>query len=86
MMGNTGQSCNAPSRMLVAGLGLRSSSRHCPSGVAEQVPVDQPSTEGQHIGPLSSRVQFDKVQGLIAQGIDEGAQIGCWRAWQTRGF
>jgi aldehyde dehydrogenase (NAD+) len=37
--------------------------------------VDDPLKEGMHLGPLSSRVQFDKVQGLIEVGINEGADL-----------
>jgi aldehyde dehydrogenase (NAD+) len=68
MMGNTGQSCNAPSRMLVH------SSVYDQAGQIAKV-VDQPTKEGMHLGPLSSRVQFDKVQGLIKVGMDEGAEL-----------
>ena len=42
---------------------------------ASTVLVDQPSKEGEHLGPLSSRVQFDKVQHLIKEGIAEGAKL-----------
>jgi len=85
MMGNTGQSCNAPSRMLVEA-SVYDQAVDIARRVAEQIPVDQPSTEGQHIGPLSSRVQFDKVQGLIAQGIDEGAQLIAGGLGKPEGF
>jgi aldehyde dehydrogenase (NAD+) len=85
MMGNTGQSCNAPSRMLVEA-SVYDQAVEIARRVAEQIPVGQPSTEGQHIGPLSSRVQFDKVQGLIAQGIDEGAQLIAGGLGKPEGF
>jgi aldehyde dehydrogenase (NAD+) len=42
---------------------------------ADTVVVDEPIKNGEHIGPLSSRVQFDKVQNLIAEGIKEGATL-----------
>jgi aldehyde dehydrogenase (NAD+) len=42
---------------------------------AENVAVDQPTKEGTHLGPLSSRIQFDKVQVLINKGIEEGANL-----------
>jgi len=74
MMSNTGQSCNAPSRMLVEA-SVYDQAVEIARQVAEQIAVDQPSKKGQHIGPLSSRVQFDKVQSLIAKGIEEGAQL-----------
>ena len=74
MMGNTGQSCNAPSRMLVHS-SVYDRAVEIARQTAEQVPVDDPMKEGIHLGPLSSRVQFDKVQGLIEVGINEGAQL-----------
>jgi aldehyde dehydrogenase (NAD+) len=74
MMGNTGQSCNAPSRMLVHS-SVYDQAVQIAKVAAEQVQVDQPTKKGMHIGPLSSRVQFDKVQGLIKVGIDEGAEV-----------
>ncbi|ETN92113.1 3-succinoylsemialdehyde-pyridine dehydrogenase [Gammaproteobacteria bacterium MOLA455] len=74
MMSNTGQSCNAPSRMLVEA-SVYDQAVEIARQVAEQIAVDQPAKKGQHIGPLSSRVQFDKVQSLIAKGIEEGAQL-----------
>jgi aldehyde dehydrogenase (NAD+) len=74
MMENTGQSCNAPSRMLVErsyydeAVGLA-------QGAAEAIAVGSPHDEGPHIGPLVSAAQWDKVQGLIQAGLDEGAQL-----------
>jgi aldehyde dehydrogenase (NAD+) len=74
MMGNTGQSCNAPSRMLVHS-SVYDQAVEIARQTAEQVSVDDPMKEGMHLGPLSSRVQFDKVQGLIDVGINEGAEL-----------
>ena len=74
MMGNTGQSCNAPSRMLVHS-SVYDQAVEIARQTAEQVSVDDPMKEGMHLGPLSSRVQFDKVQGLIEVGINEGADL-----------
>jgi len=74
MMGNTGQSCNAPSRMLVHS-SIYDKAVAIAKEAAGNVAVDQPTKEGQHLGPLSSRVQFDKVQGLIEKGIEEGATL-----------
>ena len=74
MMGNTGQSCNAPSRMLVQS-SVYDQAVEIARQTAEQVSVDDPMKEGTHLGPLSSRVQFDKVQGLIDVGINEGAEL-----------
>lgn len=74
MMGNTGQSCNAPSRMLVHS-SVYDKAVVIAKEAAGNVAVDQPTKEGQHLGPLSSRVQFDKVQSLIEKGIEEGATL-----------
>jgi aldehyde dehydrogenase (NAD+) len=74
MMGNTGQSCNAPSRMLVQS-SIYDQAVKIAKTAAENVAVDQPTKEGTHLGPLSSRIQFDKVQVLINKGIEEGANL-----------
>lgn len=73
-MNNTGQSCNAPTRMLVP------QSRYeeavtLAKAAAESVEVGDPEKEGEHIGPLVSRAQYDKVQGLMQTAIDEGARL-----------
>jgi aldehyde dehydrogenase (NAD+) len=71
---NTGQSCNAPTRMLVprskVGAAVAAAKR-----AAESTTVGDPRAEGTTIGPLASRAQFEKVQRLIAQGIAEGAEL-----------
>jgi len=74
MMSNTGQSCNAPSRMLVQA-SVCDQAVQIAAQTAEQIVVEDPSKEGEHIGPLASRAQFDKVQALIQKGIDEGAEL-----------
>jgi aldehyde dehydrogenase (NAD+) len=71
---NTGQSCNAPTRMLVP------RSRMAVANLAakratEATKVGPPLTEDTSIGPLASRAQFEKVQRLISQGIEEGANL-----------
>jgi aldehyde dehydrogenase (NAD+) len=74
MMNNTGQSCNAPSRMLVP----RSRYEEAVAiakAVAETVKVGDPSADGTTMGPLSSKAQFDKVQQLITIGTEEGARL-----------
>ncbi len=71
---NTGQSCNAATRMLVE----RDSydrAVEVAKATAEATVVDLPSKNGGHIGPLASQAQFDKVQRLIQAGIDEGARM-----------
>ena len=85
MMSNTGQSCNAPSRMLVQS-SVYDQAVEIAKQAAESVVVDQPTSEGWHIGPLSSRVQFDKVQGLIEKGISEGAKLVTGGLGKPEGF
>lgn len=71
---NTGQSCNAPTRMLVA-KSIYDEAMAIAAKVAEQTEVGDPSEEGRHIGPLVSATQYERVQGLIQTGIDEGATL-----------
>jgi aldehyde dehydrogenase (NAD+) len=73
-MYNTGQSCDAPTRLLVE--------RSCYDQVleiakraAERTKVGDPTQEGDHIGPLFDRIQFDRVQSMISIGIEEGATL-----------
>jgi aldehyde dehydrogenase (NAD+) len=73
MMMNSGQSCNAPSRMLVPN-SRKDEAVAIAKAVAEQVKVGDPS-EKTAIGPVASKAQFDKIQGLIGKGIDEGATV-----------
>ncbi|MZR15271.1 aldehyde dehydrogenase family protein [Maritimibacter sp. DP07] len=74
MMNNTGQSCNAPSRMLVQ-REIYDDAVAAATAAAEQVKVGDPSEEGRHIGPVVNEAQWNKIQGLIQQGIDEGARL-----------
>ncbi len=85
MMGNTGQSCNAPSRMLVQA-SVYDQAVEIARQTVEQVEVNDPMKEGMHLGPLSSRVQFDKVQGLIQEGLEEGAQLVAGGTGKPEGF
>jgi aldehyde dehydrogenase (NAD+) len=71
---NSGQSCNAPTRMLVP------RARHAEAvaiakAAAEATTVGDPNAEGVQIGPVVSKTQFEKIQGLIKKGIDEGAEL-----------
>ncbi|RBI85637.1 aldehyde dehydrogenase family protein [Rhodosalinus halophilus] len=74
MMQNTGQSCNAPSRMMVE-RSIYDQAVEAAAEMANKVAVGAPSEEGRHIGPLINARQFDKVQELIQSGIDEGARL-----------
>jgi len=71
---NTGQSCNAPTRMLVP-RAREAEAAAIAKQVAEESVVGDPFSERTQIGPLSSQGQFEKVQGLISQGIREGATL-----------
>jgi aldehyde dehydrogenase (NAD+) len=71
---NSGQSCNAPTRMLVP------RARHAEvvelaRTAAGNFTVGDPRSENSNLGPVVSKVQFDKIQGLIQAGIDEGAEL-----------
>ncbi len=71
---NSGQSCNAPTRMLVP------RSRHAEAvkvakAAAEATAVGDPRAEGNPIGPVVSKTQFEKIQRLIETGITEGAEL-----------
>ena len=71
---NTGQSCNAPTRMLVE-RSVYEEAVAIAKEAAEGTSVGDPSEDGNHIGPLVSQTQYDKVQGLIEKGIEEGAEL-----------
>jgi aldehyde dehydrogenase (NAD+) len=71
---NTGQSCNAPTRMLVPEARMDEAAAIA-KATAEAVVVGDPSDAGTQVGPLVSQMQFDKVQALIQKGIDEGAKL-----------
>jgi len=71
---NSGQSCNAPTRMLVEKSSYDVAIKIAKE-VAESTPVDLSEKDGDHIGPVVSKTQFDKVQDLIQSGIDEGANL-----------
>ena len=74
MFDNTGQSCNAPSRMLVPRHRMDEAAAIA-ARVADGIKVGNPREDGVQMGPLVSRAQWDKVQGLIQAGIDEGATL-----------
>ncbi len=73
MMNNSGQSCNAPSRMLVPAAKM-SQAKTIAAAAAESVTVGPPDGNAK-IGPVVSQAQWDKIQGLIQKGIDEGATL-----------
>ncbi|MEO0497374.1 MAG: aldehyde dehydrogenase family protein [Pseudomonadota bacterium] len=71
---NTGQSCNAPTRMLVERSRYDEAVEEA-KAAAEATRVNGAAEGGGHIGPLVSQMQFDKVQDLIQRGIGEGARL-----------
>ena len=73
---NSGQSCNAPTRMLVPAARL-DEVMAIARAAAAVVKVGDPQSESTTIGPVVSKVQFDKIQRLIQAGIDEGAKLVC---------
>jgi aldehyde dehydrogenase (NAD+) len=74
MLINSGQSCNAPSRMLVPAK-LYDEAVRIAKSVAERSVVGDPKASSTTMGPVASQTQFDKIQGLIQRGIDEGARL-----------
>ncbi len=83
--GNTGQSCNAPSRMLVE-RSIYDQAVAAAVDAANAVQVGDPKENGRHIGPVISQTQFDKIQGLIQVGIDEGAKLIAGGVGRPDGF
>lgn len=84
-MFNTGQSCDAPTRLLVQ--------RDCYDEVleiaqraAEAIMVDDPAQEGDHIGPLFDQIQYDRVQAMIEVGLSEGARLLSGGMGKPQGF
>ena len=74
MMNNSGQSCNAPSRMLVE-RSLYPEAVETAARIARSIPVASAHEDGPHIGPVVNAAQWEKIQGLIQKGLDEGAQL-----------
>lgn len=73
MMGNSGQTCSAPSRMLVPRARMDEAIAIAKE-TAAHVTVGDPNGDF-NLGPVSSKVQFEKIQGLVKKGIDEGANL-----------
>ena len=71
---NSGQSCNAPTRMLVE-KSMYNEAVERLKKYAENFEVGDPKKEGEHIGPVISETQYNKIQTLIQKGIDEGAKL-----------
>ncbi len=74
MFNNSGQSCNAPSRMIVP-LSKMKEVAEIAKAVADKTKAGDPRAEGTTIGPVVNRIQWEKIQGLIQKGIEEGATL-----------
>ena len=74
VMSNSGQSCDAPTRMLVEKSIYEKAVQEA-ADEASKIGVDLPSKSGDHIGPVINKIQFDKIQSLIESGIKEGATL-----------
>jgi aldehyde dehydrogenase (NAD+) len=83
--GNTGQSCNAPTRMLVEQT-VYDEAVAIAARVAREAKLGDPMEKGSHFGPVVSKMHFDKIQGLIQAGIDEGAQLVAGGTGRADGF
>lgn len=83
--GNTGQSCNAPTRMLVEA-SVYEEAVSIAAKVAQSVTLGDPMDKGPHLGPVVSKAQFDKIQGLIQVGIEEGARVVAGGVGRADGF
>jgi len=72
--GNSGQSCNAPTRMLVPKARMEEAIEVAKAAAAKAT-VGDPTAETTRLGPVVSEAQFNKIQGLIEKGIEEGADL-----------
>ncbi|CAN7488405.1 aldehyde dehydrogenase family protein [Rhizobium sp. LjRoot98] len=82
---NSGQSCDAPTRLLVQ-KSVYDKAVEIATRVGKEAKVGDPTKEGSHIGPLVSDVQFGRVQALIEAGIAEGARVLVGGAGKPEGF
>ncbi len=82
---NSGQSCNAPTRMLVE-KSMYNEAVERLKKYTENFEVGDPKKEGEHIGPVISEMQYNKIQTLIKKGIDEGAKLVAGGAGKPEGF
>jgi len=82
---NSGQSCNAPTRMLVE-KSMYDEAVERLKKYTENFEVGDPQKEGEHIGPVISETQYNKIQTLIKKGIDEGAELIAGGTGKPKGF
>jgi aldehyde dehydrogenase (NAD+) len=74
VLGNSGQSCVAPTRLLVSEGEQAAVEAHAAASFA-RTPVGDPAQEGRHIGPVVNKTQFDRIQALIEGALAEGARL-----------
>ena len=84
-MFNTGQSCDAPTRLLVE-QSCYDEVISLAKEVGNAIAVGDPSLEGEHLGPLFDKIQYNRVQTLIAVGIEEGANLLVGGTGKPMGF
>ncbi|MGH7896699.1 MAG: aldehyde dehydrogenase family protein [Candidatus Binatia bacterium] len=82
---NSGQSCNAPTRMFVPAA-KHAEALAIAKQAAEKVVVGDPASDGMVLGPVASKAQFDKIQGLIQKGVAEGAEVVAGGPGKPEGF
>jgi aldehyde dehydrogenase (NAD+) len=82
---NSGQSCNAPTRMLVE-RSIYTRVLELAKTAGEIQHPGEPAEEGRHIGPVVSALQFDRIQTLINAGVEEGATVLVGGPGKPKGF
>jgi aldehyde dehydrogenase (NAD+) len=82
---NSGQNCIAPSRMLVPE-SLQDKVVEIAKAAAGKFPVGKPDAEGTFLGPVVNEAQWNKIQGLIQSGIDQGATLVCGGTGKPQGL
>jgi len=82
---NTGQSCSSPTRMLIPEAMLDDATKFAVAA-AESMTTGDPQNEEIFLGPISNKTQYEKVQDLIQEGIDEGAKLACGGVGKPNGI
>ena len=82
---NSGQSCNAPTRMLVE-KSMYNEAVERVKNFANKTKVDLPEKEGDHIGPVISEAQYNKIQTLIQKRNRRRSKVSCGWSWKTQRF
>jgi len=82
---NSGQSCDAPTRLLVE-RGIYEDAVALAGRIAPEFKVGDPAEEGDHLGPVISELQYEKIEGHIERGIADGARLVAGGAGKPEGF